>query len=309
MAESVRSTSASVVRQFETEIRSTARPCQGDGVIQAVPSASSRRGHRSGPLVRAEGDHHLGEHHVVEHLDALDRGQPVGELPGARREPFDQLDDAAPPERAQRRPDRDAASPPGELGHLLERVRPLVLRCRYAACIPDRARRARGASATIATPQSYGTFSVLCASVAQESARSSPATSCSQARRGGRPQPERAVDVHPGAMLVGELDRVGHRVERAGVQVAGLQADDRRAVGTAVERVGQRVERGSGPGRRPARRRSAPPSPRYRSARSIVLVPLLADEHRDRRRAGQAVRPRRPSRPARARRGGPPRGR
>src|SRR5680860_1366291 len=68
----------------------------------------------------------------------------------------------------------------------------------------------------MARPVSYGTFNVLCASVAQESAASHPRTRC----RG---------------------DRLGERVERAGVNVARLEYDDRRLVAAFVERRLQRV--------------------------------------------------------------------
>ena len=49
-------------------------------------------------------------------------------------------------------------------------------------------------------PQSYGTLSHLCASVAHESARSKPRTRCARAASRG-PEAERAVDVHPRAGL------------------------------------------------------------------------------------------------------------
>jgi hypothetical protein len=42
------------------------------------------------------------------------------------------------------------------------------------------------------------------------------------------PQPERAVHMHPGLVFLGGLDRLGEGVATAGVDVAGLQADDAR---------------------------------------------------------------------------------
>ena len=57
------------------------------------------------------------------------------------------------------------------------------------------------------SPQSYGTFSHLWASVAHESARSTPATRWRSARRRGRPEPEGAVDVQPRAGGRGERRR------------------------------------------------------------------------------------------------------
>ena len=59
--------------------------------------------------------------------------------------------------------------------------------------------------------------------------------------RGG-PEPEGAVDVHPGAALVGERDELGEWVEGAGVELSGLEDDDRRGVAIRVERLAQRVD-------------------------------------------------------------------
>ena len=79
-------------------------------------------------------------------------------------------------------------------------------------------------------------MSHLWASVAQESAPSSPAASGASDGARARPQPEGAVDVHPGPRPRARGDDRRGRVEGAGVDVAGLQADDR----ALVER-GQRV--------------------------------------------------------------------
>jgi hypothetical protein len=60
--------------------------------------------------------------------------------------------------------------------------------------------------------------------------------------RGGRPQPERAVDMHPGAVLAAERDGRAQVVTGAGVDVAGLQAQDRRpgrACGERSVQVGE----------------------------------------------------------------------
>ena len=52
-----------------------------------------------------------------------------------------------------------------------------------------------------------------------------------------RPEPEGAVDVHPGASRVRKLAGLPERVEGAGVQLAGLEADQRRPVRLPVERA------------------------------------------------------------------------
>ena len=128
-----------------------------------------------------------------------------------------------------------------------------------------------------------------------------------QARRRRRPQPERAVDVQPGAARgAGVRDRP-ERVERAGVDLARLRADDRRAR-SLVERRGQRtgvhpaLVVGRDPRARPA------PSPSRRSELKIVDVRLLTDEHVDGRRADQAALLHVPARRRAAPRGAPPPG-
>ena len=89
-----------------------------------------------------------------------------------------------------------------------------------------------------------------------------------QPRRRGRPQAERAVDVHPGARLVRRLDRGAEVVERPRVDVARLQEDDRRAAARR-QRLAERVDPDAA--LLVARhRRSGCPRPRYRPARSTV---------------------------------------
>jgi hypothetical protein len=75
-------------------------------------------------------------------------------------------------------------------------------------------------------PQSKGTLSHLCASVAHESARV-PGNEMGQrgARRG--PETEGAVDVHPRAHGCRDLDDLLEIVERARVDLSRLRADDR----------------------------------------------------------------------------------
>ena len=53
-----------------------------------------------------------------------------------------------------------------------------------------------------------------------------------------RPQPERAVGMHPRPALPGPLDDVGEGIERAGVHLARLHADHRRAGHVLREPVG-----------------------------------------------------------------------
>ena len=88
-----------------------------------------------------------------------------------------------------------------------------------------------------------------------------------QRAAGGGPQPERAVHVEPGLMPAGEIgDRV-ERIERAGVHVAGLRADDRRTTARAASAFASASRASCAPDRR--RRRARPvarPTPSIRSA-------------------------------------------
>ncbi len=63
-----------------------------------------------------------------------------------------------------------------------------------------------------------------------------------EGRRGGRPQAERAVHVHPGPTPMSEVDGLGEGVKGARVEISRLQADDDRlAVGDLLECCFQRL--------------------------------------------------------------------
>ena len=97
---------------------------------------------------------------------------------------------------------------------------------RYAALIAIAARSA-SASRTSAMPQSYGTFSHLWPSVAHESAR---AVRPLGERIAGRPRPRvrRRRPRVPRRQPVRPVAHRTERIERTGVDVAGLCADERR---------------------------------------------------------------------------------
>ena len=111
---------------------------------------------------------------------------------------------------------------------------------RYAACAPSEAAIA-ASSRTIATPQSYGTLRVLCASVAQESARVDAREQVPQPRAAAAHSPNAPSTCTHAPAAWATVDRGGEVVERAGVHVAGLQRDDRRPV-VLGERGGQSVD-------------------------------------------------------------------
>ena len=75
-------TSASSVLQLLTEIRRISRSCQREPDIQTRPSADDPLRHGAGHGVVAEGQGHLGVVDVVEHLDAVQRGQLFRQLRG-----------------------------------------------------------------------------------------------------------------------------------------------------------------------------------------------------------------------------------
>ena len=92
----------------------------------------------------------------------------------------------------------NAARAPRELRRPVHRVAvAFSSTTRYSATRRIAARCASG-SATNASPQSYGTLSHLCASVAHESARSTPRRAAA-ATVTSRPEAERPVEVEPGA--------------------------------------------------------------------------------------------------------------
>src|SRR4051812_42775338 len=62
------------------------------------------------------------------------------------------------------------------------------------------------------------------------------------ARARGRPEAEGAVDMDPGARRMGEGAGALERIEGAGIEIARLQADDRRAIAGALQRRCQRRE-------------------------------------------------------------------
>jgi hypothetical protein len=103
-----------------------------------------------------------------------------------------------------------------------------------------------------------------------------------------RPQAESAVDVNPCADVVGRVANLPDRVEGARVHVAALRADDRRT-GSALQRVAQLV--GAHRALIVARDEPCPARPEAQIAkggrdRDVVLV---AEQHVDRRRAGEPV--------------------
>ena len=234
----LRATSSSVVAQLLTEIRSTARPRHRDPDIQAVPSASILRTTfwvcSSLP----------NDAHTWVNTTSFSTSAPTIDDEGFREdggvvaEPVHQLLDAAAPQRPEHRPDRDRAAAARELGHLLERVPRIALD--QVVAVHAHRRPQRGGVGHDGEPAVVGHVERL-VGVGRPGVGCLVARREVPARRRGRgEEPERAVDVHPRAVLVGHLDRLGERVEGAGVHVAGLEQHDRRTVRSGSERGRQR---------------------------------------------------------------------
>jgi hypothetical protein len=61
-------------------------------------------------------------------------------------------------------------------------------------------------------------------------------------RRSSGPQPERAIDMNPGAVVVCKFNSSSDRVEGPAVNVSCLQADDQWVVADLSQGVGQRIQ-------------------------------------------------------------------
>ena len=122
-----------------------------------------------------------------------------------------------------------------------------------------------------------------------EWARSTPAASGRRARRDAREEPEGAVDVQPGAVLLGEVGERVDRVELARVHLAGVADDDRRRAAEVPQpaleaRRGRCLPTGSREIR--PHRRAADPEHGERLERARVDEPAREDRHG---RAGPAM--------------------
>ena len=309
IAAAVRSMSASVVDQFDTEMRIAAWPCQRVPPTQHVPSACTRP--MTASVVassRTESQQHLVQHDVVQDLDP-GRGR-------SRRPAAAPARSTAPPARPPR-PGRATAAPhrprtraPGATPPAPSRVRSRRRRPRARGRrrrIPIAARWA-ARSRTSDDAAVVGDVEPLVAVGgprvgALDARRQVPAA---PGRRG--PQPERAVDVDPGAVRRARAARSSPSGSNA--PVLTLPAWAQTIVGpsrrqSAGERVG--AHRALPVGGDPHDRRR--PKPEQPQRASIVDVRLLADDDAQRRRAVEPVRLDVPAGAARARRAAPPRGR
>ena len=207
--------SSSLVDQFDTEMRMTCWPCQTAPPAQQVPSActraiTSRSGDRRRQSSSPSPVNRTSTWFSTTSLSTRMRPAWAGGRPCAARGRTSASPSTRTPcatERADQRVERHDARPPRRFGHPVHAdraARPRRARdtTRERSWPPDAAPGGR----TIAMPESYGTFSHLCASVVHESARGEALHLVRELRHGGRPQPERAVHVDPGAAGVRCVD-------------------------------------------------------------------------------------------------------
>ncbi len=298
IASTDRSASASVVLQFETEIRIAAMPCHVVPPSQHVPSAwtaamtarvKASVAAASPAAGRLEPDQDLVEDDVVEDRDALRAAQPIGHPAGERAAPLDQVGEARPTERPQRGVDREPARTARRFRHPVVRVALAALRLDVVRRAERHRRVVRGRVADDDDPRVVRHVQPLVGvgrpGIGPVEARDAVA----QPGRRGCPQPEGAVDVEPGVRsLAHGVDDLRQRIEGAGVHVAGLGADDRRAV-EASQRLAQRVR--AHPALLVGRDAvdPLPPEAEHLERDEDRDVGLVADDDRDRRRADEPV--------------------
>ena len=238
IASAERSASSSVVCQPETETRIAARalPAGAAEPARALLLHAGDDGVR-GRVVVAEAHEHLVEDDVGEDRDARLAAQPVRDPRGQPAVALDQVGDAVAAELAQRGPHRERA---GAAGGLRRPVGAVALggagHGEVGAGEGERARQRR----RVAHDRERAVVGHVEPLVGVERPGVGQLDAGGQVRaagRGGGPEPERAVDVEPGAVLAADGGDLRERVEGARVHVAGLGADDR---GPVAERVAQR---------------------------------------------------------------------
>ena len=280
------------------------RPCHTVPLHQRTPPRLDLLDHAARALGRAERDEHLVQHDVVQDLVPV-VAQAGGEAAGMRAGALEQIAQARPAQRQQRRPHLDAARAPRELGDVLvglAEARPRQVGARSAdaarrAASPrrdrrrGRCRRARSATCGRRWPRSRRPRVPRRASASAGAARAhspkAPST-CTQA-----PGRARAVD---------DRARPGRRRRCSRCRPAGRRWCARRAAGSASARMRPWPSTGT-------RSTRSLPRPSERERLQHAHVHLVADDDAQRRRAEQAVRFDVPALRARAARGGRPPGR
>ena len=199
---------------------------------KAHPVGLHPRDHRFGRrLARrrvavAEIDDHLVEHDVVADPDARLRRQPFGKAPRQRAMPLDHRGDPLAAIGLDQRPHRNAAGPAAELGHIVRR-HPVALRDGRQIARPLRHRPVE--DRLVAHDRKAAIIRHLQPFVAVGDpgiGKLDAGGQMLQRWRGPRPQAERAIDMQPGVVRLGDRRDLGERIEVAGVDLARLGDDD-----------------------------------------------------------------------------------
>ena len=179
----------------------------------------NRGDHAASRFGISERDQHLIDHHIVED-GVTRRAQPCREACRMAAGALDQVGQSLPPQRAQRRPYLDTPCPPGEIRCVVLGLAGLAdhevgrIHRHGSVQLPRIAHEDDAAVVRHVEP-------LVCV----RRPRIGVGETVDELRAGRssrRPEPERAVHVHPGARRMGARDDLRGGVERAGIDVAGL---------------------------------------------------------------------------------------
>ncbi len=225
--------SSSVVRQLVTETRIAARPAQVVPPSQHVPSrwtASITARVRRSPAVPS-GSSPSASNRTRVWLSTTSLRirtprtgrQALGHPARERAVALDEVDEPGPPERSERGEDREPARPARRFG------RPVVV-VALAALGLDVVRGAEGHRRVVGRgvadedePRVVRHVEPLVGVGRPRIGLGGAGHQVAQRRDRGGPDPERAIDVDPGAALVGDRDQLLERIEGTGVHVARLE--------------------------------------------------------------------------------------
>ena len=231
-ARTVRETSSSLVRQFETEMtdRGAAVP-----VRPAHPRLAARlhpREHGIRRRVVREAEEHLVEDDLVQDLASGQPRELLREAPRVAAAALDELGDARPAERAERRVHGEAAGAPGELGRPVHRVPGRAL---AGDEVLGRHRHRGPVRRGILAESQPAVVRHVEPLVRVRRPGVGPLDAGDEVPELGRrrrPEPERAVHVHPGAGTTERVHDLADGIDAARVHLADLRAHDRGAIVT-----------------------------------------------------------------------------
>ncbi len=288
MASTDASTSAKVVLGIGHR-NAHAAPVLPDGAAHPAGAVTlDRPDDLIGPCRSAEVDQDLVEHHLIGDGHLRQRGQGVGEGASQGAAAIDEVDHARPAQLAQGGPGGEATRPPRRVGHEVagrpERVRRGGIEVGGAICHGSGVSLGIGAEGVAAVVGDVEPF----VAVAPPGVRPLEAgDEVAGGRAGGGPQAESPVHVNPRPGPAAQVADGGEVIERAGVDVARLGADDGGRAGTRLQGPIEGVDL-HGPvgigGQFHHRRPAQPEKPQRRVHAGMAL---LAGQDPDGRRTGQ----------------------